>query len=506
MKRVAAILIAAATSAHAQFAVMHTNGVVTSPTNLTIQQSNVSGLSNALAGKLDTNGSAAGLTGFVGTTNAETARGNLGISNTFAGQFHADFYDDFSRYTNGTQFTNGAAPVIGSNYVLRNSSGIIDNSVVPFVTNGALTRTNTVTWYLSSELSRPVYNFGMEWTWETGKNADLAWPVIIIRPNDQWLNKLLHIVIAPLYINVDVAVTNGASGFVTIANTNFGSTERLETGVKHILSGEIDGNTLRLKLGGRSLEVTDSRIGEVNGRFFTYEYFGNSPTTNVANIFWHRVWANSPNMMSYANQPFSQNLVDFANGDARVSRYLTVGTNKSFYNSELSTSFPAYIDGGLRANGRLQGTVAGNYRSAPLVSVSAAGAVANTNTTNRTVLWTTFLSQNTLATNGQRWEVTALGSFANTTNQKRVIFEMVNSAQLDTGNITDTGEWRINATIYRTATNTHEAFAMFQSENTTKTARWTYNVDATFVVDLEASATSNNEVILRGAWADWYPQ
>jgi hypothetical protein len=64
MKRVAAILIAAATSAHAQFAVMHTNGVVTSPTNLTIQQSNVSGLSNALAGKLDTNGSAAALTNF----------------------------------------------------------------------------------------------------------------------------------------------------------------------------------------------------------------------------------------------------------------------------------------------------------------------------------------------------------------------------------------------------------------------------------------------------------
>jgi len=443
---------------------------------------------------------------FSSSSVAQTLRNNLGISNTFAGQFYADFYDDFSRYSNGTQFTNGASPIIGSNYVLRSSGGTIDNTVVPYTTNGTLTGTNTAAWYLSGELSRPVYNFGMEWTWETGKNADLAWPVIIIRPDDQWLNKLLHIVIAPLYINVDVAVTNGASGFVTIANTNFGSTGKLETGIKHILSGEIDGNTLRVKLGGRSLEVTDPRIGEVNGRFFSYEYFGNSPTTNVANIFWHRVWANSFNMMSYANQPFSQNLVDFANGDARVSRYLTVGTNKSFYNSELSASFPAYIDGGIRANGRLQGTVAGNYRSAPLVSVSAAGAVANTNTTNSTVLWTTFLSQNTLATNGQRWEVTALGSFANTTNQKRVIFEMANSAQLDTGNITDTGEWRINAIIYRTATNTHEAFAMFQSENTTKTARWTYNLDATFVVDLEASATSNNEVILRGAWADWFPQ
>ena len=83
---------------------------------------------------------------------------------------------------------------------------------------------------------------------------------------------------------------------------------------------------------------------------------------------------------------------------------------------------------------------------------------------------------------------------------------MAGGSQLDTGNITDAGEWRINALVYRTATNTHEAFAIFQSENTTKTARWTYNFDATFVVDLEASAASNNEVVLRGVWADWYPQ
>jgi hypothetical protein len=505
MKRVAAILIAAAASAHAQFAVMHTNGVVTSPSNLTIQQSNVAGLVNTLATKLDTNGSAAGLTGFVGTTNAETARGNLGISNSFAGQFHADFYDDFSRYSNGTQFTNGTLPVIGSNYVLRSSSAINDN-VVPYTTNGTLTGTNTATWYLSSELSRPVYNFGMEWSWETGKNADLAWPVIIIRPDDQWLNKLLHIVIQPNTINVDVAITNGALGFVTIASTNFGSTGKLEAGVKHILAGEIEGNTLRLKLGGRALEVTDSRIGEVNGRFFTYEYFGNSPSTNVANIFWHRVWANSPNMMHYANQPFSQNLVDFSNGDARVTRYLTVGTNKLVYNETLSASIPAIIDGTLRATGRLQGNIVGNaYGSAPLVNVAGATG-ANTNTTNRNVLWTRNLSQGTLSTNGQRWEVTAVGSFANNTNEKRVVFEMAGGSQLDTGNITDSGQWRVNALIYRTTTNTHEAFAIFQSENTTKTARWTYNVETTFGVDLEASATSNNEVLLHGAWADWYPQ
>jgi hypothetical protein len=509
MKYFLIILLALVSASYGQReTVMHTNGVIVSPTNLVIQQSNVAGLSNALTTKLNTNGSAAGLTGFVGTTNAETARGNLGISNAFAGQFHADFYDDFSRYSNGVQFTNGTAPIIGSNYVLRSGTfnpTPVNNVVVPFTTNGVLTGTNTATWYLNTELSRPVYNFGMEWTWEEGKNSLLAWPVIIVRPDDTWLTKLLHIVIQPSTINIDVAITNGAAGLVTIASTNFGSTQNLQSGVKHMLSGEIEGNTVRLKLGGRSLEITDPRIGEVNGRYFTYEYFGNSPTTNVANIYWHRVWANSPNMMNYANQPFSQNLVDFANGDARVSRYLSVGTNKSSYNEQLSTNFPVYIDGGVRSKGRLQGLIAGiTYGSAPLVNLRGATG-ANTNTTNRTVLWTRNLGQGTLSEAGQRWNVTMVGSFANTTNEKRVVFEMASGSQLDTGNITDTGEWRINTLIYRTDTNTHEAFAMFESQNTTKTARWFFNVEATFIVDLEASATSNNEVILRGAWADWYP-
>jgi len=463
-----------------------TNGHIVSATNV-VWTNSFSFLSNAISSQV---------------------RSNLGINNTFAGQFHADFYDEFSQYSNAVQFTNGKSPLIGSNYILRSGTfnpTPVNNLVVPFITNGVLTGTNTATWYLSSELSRPVYNFGAEWTWETGKNTDLSWPVIIVRPDDTWLTKLLHVVISPLSINVDVSVTNGAAGLVTIASNNFGSTGRLEAGVKHILSGEIEGNTLRLKLGGRALEVTDSRIGEVGGRFFTYEYFGNAPATNVANIYWHRLWANSPNMMSYANQPFSQNLVDFANGDARVSRYLSVGTNKFSYNEQLSTNFPVFIDGGVRAKGRLQGLITGiTYGNAPLVNLRGATG-ANTNTTNLSVLWSRSLGQGTLAESGQRWNVTMVGSFANTTNNKRVLFEMAGGAQLDTGNITDTGEWRINTLIYRTDTNTHEAFAMFESQNTTKTARWSYNIDTTFILDLEASATSNNEVILRGAWADWYP-
>lgn len=55
MKHALTLLLALTTAAHAQFAVMHTNGVVTSPTNLTISQSNVAGLASALDSKLNFN-------------------------------------------------------------------------------------------------------------------------------------------------------------------------------------------------------------------------------------------------------------------------------------------------------------------------------------------------------------------------------------------------------------------------------------------------------------------
>jgi hypothetical protein len=84
MKRFAALLIAVTASAHAQFAVMHTNGVVTSPTNLTIEQASVSGLTSALASKLNTNGSAAALTNFPGNLLSHDSSGRVLYTNTNA--------------------------------------------------------------------------------------------------------------------------------------------------------------------------------------------------------------------------------------------------------------------------------------------------------------------------------------------------------------------------------------------------------------------------------------
>jgi hypothetical protein len=523
MKHTLTILLAFATAAHAQFAVMHTNGVVTSPTNFTIQQSNVAGLQSSLDSKLATNGSAAGLTGFVGATNAETARGNLGISNTFAGQFHADFYDDFSRYTNGTQFTNNRAPLFGSNYVLR---VLGTNGWFPRIVSGALTDTNNGVWYLSTELPRPVYNFGGVVTWEDKAEYAGSAAVFIVRPNEPvtpnttgrpaltndsvWLDKFLHIVITPLAAAVDVAMTNGASGLTNIFTQSFATTP-LQRGVPQTISAEIDNSTLRLRVGGKRIEVTDSRISQVNGRFFSFESFLPEANTNFAGTRWSRVWANSPNMMQYAAQPLSEALFNFANGDANANRYLTVGTNLAdYYGNYLAPSAPAFIDGTVRVKGGLLGWTGTDFKAAPLVDSRGTGASGffssgNNNTTNLSYMWAEFLNLGKLTNNWSRWNVTAIGTLANNTNQKRVTFETAEGTQFDTGSITNSGEWILKSYIYRTPTNTHEVLAVFEMDNFRKSSRFTLNLEATWGFAIRGAGTSNNEVILRGAWADWYP-
>jgi hypothetical protein len=134
------------------------------------------------------------------------------------------------------------------------------------------------------------------------------------------------------------------------------------------------------------------------------------------------------------------------------------------------------------------------------------GGAGNTNTTNLMTLSEFNIIAGALTNNWSRWAGTYVGSFAANTNSKRVVFNMVD-AKLDTGNIADQGEWKVDVLVYRSTNNSHEGFAMFQSQSTTKTARWTFNNGSgvQFNVVLQGASTSNNEVILRGAWADWYP-
>ncbi len=121
MKSFAALLIAAAASAHAQFAVMHTNGVVVSPPNLTIQQSNVAGLASALDSKLGTNPTLA-ISNTAGLQSALDGKlatnGTLAVSNVSGLQSALD----------GKLATNGSAAALTNfpSFLLSQSNGIIN--------------------------------------------------------------------------------------------------------------------------------------------------------------------------------------------------------------------------------------------------------------------------------------------------------------------------------------------------------------------------------------------
>ena len=96
-------------SAHAQFAVMHTNGVLVSPTNLTIPQSSVTGLASALDSKLGTNPTLAisNTTGLQAALDGKLAtNGTLQVSNVSGLQSALDGKIGFNPTNGQVQWTN----------------------------------------------------------------------------------------------------------------------------------------------------------------------------------------------------------------------------------------------------------------------------------------------------------------------------------------------------------------------------------------------------------------
>jgi len=483
--------------------VMHTNGVIVSPTNLTILQSNVSGLTNSLNSKLGTNGSASGLSGFVGTTNAETARGNLGISNTFAGQFHADFFEDYSRYTNGTVVGEGFVPTIGPAYTFQVGNS---NNNAPQVIDGSLRATNGETYYLTTELPRNVYNFGAVLEFDQASSGNnFTFIVSADGPSGAIFGRMLHISVTPWTINVDVT-TNGVAGFGgtnAIILENFAISEPLQAGIKYNLIGQIEGDTLFINWAGRTYNGRHALMTNVVGRFFTHEGFYTE--TNLTNRI-HKVWANAPYAPFTEAQPASRNLSFLDRGRGRINHSLIVASNAINKGTELGTN-AVYVEGNNRTKGKLETSVgtSDQFGQVPVVH-NRGGGVANTNTTNLTTLIQFPIIGNTLYTNWARWHGTFVGSFANNTNAKRVTFDMAGN-QLDTGDLNESGEWKMEAIVYASTNNSHEGFAIFQSGQTTKTARWIFNngASAQFNTDVKGAGQSNNDVILRGAWADVFP-
>jgi hypothetical protein len=317
---------------------------------------------------------------------------------------------------------------------------------------------------------------------------------------------VLHISASPFELGVDVS-TNGTAGFGgtnTIISHSFGEGGVAATNSRQLLLGQIVGDTLKITYGGQTFEGRHAQLTNVVGPYFSFESFY---TTNTLTNRIHEVWANSEAMDRVWSQPYSDTLADASRGYGRFSGNLAVGDNVGTLASDIGTN-KAIFGGDIVVQGAVRGWAGSNSIvriGAPMV-YEKSYAAANTNTTNLVALSTFAIGGNTLTNNGSRWKASYIGSFAENTNNKRVVVGMAGT-RLDTGSLTNQGEWTVDVTVYRSTNNSHECLAVFQNEQTTKSSRWVFNNGAgvQFNVELQAAASSNNEVTLRGAWADFYP-
>jgi hypothetical protein len=227
-----------------------------------------------------------------------------------------DFYDDFTRYTNGARITNGVFPLIGPSY--NYSSGGVGPQTAPFVTNGALINEEDDVFYLYRTLPRNVFNFGAEISWTPNKINEVALAVFVIQPNTFDLQRMIHVSVTANLTSIDVT-TNGPIGFVNVGQLTYGGLystnawETLEDGKKHVIVGHINGNVLKINVAGKEASFTNSLISELNGKIFVFEYYGNSGVyTNEGSIFWHKVWANSDKLNPTEVQPRNQRLEEIS--------------------------------------------------------------------------------------------------------------------------------------------------------------------------------------------------
>jgi len=209
MKPILALFLALGATSYAQFAVMHTNGVLVSPTNLTIPQSSVSGLSSALDSKLGTNPTLA-ISNTAGLQSALDGKlatnGTLAVSNVSGLQSALD----------GKLATNGSAAA------LTNFPG----NLLRHGTNGQVSYTNTnpLTFTNPLLLSGGATNNQPQLLWETDDGIGNGGIFVQGRrfATNLWNSPTnAHTNWSVMYIGQNL-MTN-YSGGATLKNTNMGA-------------------------------------------------------------------------------------------------------------------------------------------------------------------------------------------------------------------------------------------------------------------------------------------
>jgi hypothetical protein len=430
-----------------------------------------------------------------------TATGDLGI----------DYYDDFTTKPEGTVLEKGYQADHGSPYELRLAAG-----ATPTVSGGALSSPTPGVWYLGQELRNPVRTFGAQVRFDP-QNATGGYDqgVFLIMPENIWLDKLIHVRFSRIGLGVEVSAGGGTNGFVSLFHVNHANYGGGGNGLAQFdrvqtISGTIIDDSLWLTWLGRTYTIRDPRIAEANGKWIFFEQY--APNSDAGDYLrWLRVWANSPDISTMpgvgvgAHSGSDTSLVE-AFGQGQFERKLLVGSANPDYLTNNSHSL--VVRGSsefqrLRANANAGMTtvVGGTTRV-------IATPVGNTAGSEPTYLADTLLWGGSLTAPGDRWEGKYLGTFAANGNPKRVVFEVAGSPWFDSGNLPISGEsWELSATIYRTATHSHNGFfkLVTPSKTLTKSIAANFGSGVVIGVGVKGAGPGANDVILNYGHESYFP-
>lgn len=337
------------------------------------------------------------------------------------------------------------------------------------------------TYYFGGQcIADKVYNMGAQVEWRTpgspagaGNNTAL---ILIIKPDDAWLNALIHIIFTRAQVSVQVAESGGTGGFVSLGSVNFPVDDNANSTNNRFLLDEsvkceavILGDRLIVLMNGAvKIDVTDSRIASVNGNRLYWECFGGSLEDDM---FIQRIWAN-----------------DFREGGHSVSRYqgrsrtldlLSQGLLDLYSHARMRLGNLFVDRGHIMASKILARSLTAGRTGAfgPVLSLygqfddfdapteNTAGA-----TNQNLVAYTIFA--NTFTEVGSQLQIRAMGDFANV--ESKTIDLFLNASKLATTTSLSDGHFEIEVWISRTTTEVFDCWGKVTlSDGTIVMDSWT---------------------------------
>lgn len=403
----------------------------------------------ALGGKVDLSGA--------NITAPATFRNSIGHEAIpAAAADRADLWDDFHRAD--TAYGTLTNPPTGQTYNIRYGSS--SSASMRILGNKLVGKSREVYYIGGNFLSEPCFNMGAEVEWFTPPVATgpqlFTQLTFIIKPDNDWLDELIHIRISRLACYVEVATSGGAAGLVEIASTvgtNYSTAPyyRAKDGATAIYEVQIQGNHLTLTCDGNSvLQVTDARIGAVNGTYTYWESYEGGLADDMRML---KIWANDrrhtgdvAGQRFQAASGFLGSLADgglnFHHGGTVREGDVTIATG-TLKADTLQTNIN-------RAAGSASFTKAVGRLGSASTQPNLGNAAGSGDTTCGGWNSPPYL----LTNNGDRIKIEVLGSFAANANAKVVKWNWIGGDIFTTGpRTTNGGQWTLTVQLWKSSTN-----------------------------------------------------